>query len=53
MTKEKVVRDHMFSMKMNTPEREQLDAAAAARGLTAAGLIRLLVADEARRLNIK
>jgi hypothetical protein len=37
-------------MKMNKPEKDTLEEVAQLRGLSSAMLVRMLVADEARRL---
>lgn len=53
MAKQKVVRELLFTMKMNEPEKNTLEKVAKARGLTSSSLVRMLVADEARRLGIE
>lgn len=52
MAKQKVIRELLFTMKMNESEKETLEKVAQVRGLSNSMLIRMLVADEARRLGI-
>ena len=53
MATKKIVRGLLFTMKMNEPEKNILEKVAEVRGLSNAMLIRMLVADEARRLGIE
>jgi hypothetical protein len=52
MAKGKENRELQLNIKANQPEKELLEKVAQARGLSNSMLIRMLVADEARRLGI-
>jgi uncharacterized protein (DUF1778 family) len=49
----KTVREHQLNIKANSDEKKLLEKVAKARGLTSSSLVRMLVADEARRLGIE
>jgi hypothetical protein len=52
MDKPKATRERQLNIKANDDEKALLEKVAKTRGLSSSGLIRMLVADEARRLGI-
>jgi len=52
MAKEKENRELQVNIKANQQEKDLLEAVAKARGLSNSMLVRMLIADEARRLGI-
>jgi uncharacterized protein (DUF1778 family) len=52
MNKPKATRERQLNIKASDDEKALLEKVAKTRGLSSSGLIRMLVADEARRLGI-
>ncbi len=52
MEKAREIREHQLNIKANSDEKALLEKVAKARGLNSSALVRMLVADEARRLGI-
>jgi hypothetical protein len=52
MDKPKATRERQLNIKANDDEKALLEKVAKTRGLSSSGLVRMLVADEARRLGI-
>jgi hypothetical protein len=50
--KSKATRERQLNIKANDDEKALLEKVAKTRGLSSSGLVRMLVADEARRLGI-
>ena len=53
MDKAKATRERQLNIKANDDEKALLEKVAKARGLSSSALVRMLVADEARRLGIE
>lgn len=52
MDKPKATRERQLNIKANDDEKALLEKVAKTRGLSSSGLVRMLVADEARRLGL-
>lgn len=52
MENARAVRVHQLNIKANDDEKKLLEKVAKTRGLNSSALVRMLVADEARRLGI-
>jgi uncharacterized protein (DUF1778 family) len=52
MDKAKATRERQLNIKANDDEKALLEKVAKTRGLSSSALVRMLVADEARRLGI-